>query len=66
MSRCFQLTAVNKVDQIFVLLKQTLSCEQRAGKEGKNAGVTILRYYNEFACRYINREAIPASTIHHR
>lgn len=51
MSRYFELTAVNKVDQIFVLLKQTPSCEQKVGKEGKDAQVTVLRYYNEFACR---------------
>lgn len=46
----FELTAVNKVDQIFVLLKQTPSCEQRAGKEGTDAQATILRCYNDFAC----------------
>lgn len=50
-SRYFELTAVNKVDQVFVLLKQTLGCEQRAGKEGKDTRVTVSRYYNEFACR---------------
>jgi len=37
MSRYSELIAVNKVDQIFVLLKQTLSCEQKAGEEGRDA-----------------------------
>lgn len=34
--------------------------------ESKDAWVTVLRYYNEFACRWINREAISPPTAHPR
>lgn len=64
MSWCYEGMDVDKGGQSFEPFKQSRSCEQRAGEEGKAAQGPVLRSDKEFGCSRINREATPTATAH--